>query len=177
MDDWNEYAKKRLRNDERLAVIGMDMLSRSFAAAMAVLEPRLTAAGVKGIKRDMGMLRHICERMLNETLNSAPGVPEEVAAHLVRQSRDFRFALERIAPVRKQEEVVMPLEDEWQFIQIVLESRCAMCLKTPGEVRSCQLRKLLRKYADEPKPGAMTECGFMNHILGDSAKLNKQERL
>lgn len=177
MEDWKEYAKRRLRNDERLAVMEMDMLSRSFAAAMAVLEPRLTAGGVKGVKRDIGMLKYICERMLKETLNCQPGVPEEVAAHLVRQSRDFRFALERIAPVRKQEEVVMPLEDEWQFIQIVLESRCAMCLKTAGEVRSCQLRKLLRKYADEPQPGSMTECGFMNHVLGDSSKLNKQERL
>ena len=35
MEDWKEYAKRRLRNDERLAVMEMDMLSRSFAAAMA----------------------------------------------------------------------------------------------------------------------------------------------
>lgn len=175
--EWREYAKRRLSNDERLAIMEMDMLSRSFAAAMAVLEPRLTAGGVKGVKRDMGMLKHICERMLKEALNCQPGVPEEIAAHIVRQSRDFRFALERIAPVRKQEEVVMPLKDEWQFIQIVLESRCAMCLKTPGEVRACQLRALLRKYADEPQPGSMCDCGFMGHVLGDSSKLSKQERL
>ena len=175
--EYEEYAKVRLRNEERMAVTEMDMLGRSFEAAVNALAPRLEAKGVKGIKRDIGMLRHICKRIVRETLETAPGVPAETADHLIRQSRDFRFALERISPVRKQEEVVMTLEDEWQFIQITLESRCAMCLKTPGEVRSCQLRKLLRKYADEPKPGAMTECGFMNHILGDHAKLNKQERL
>lgn len=175
MIDYAEYKKRRLRNEERLAVMQIDMLGRSFEDAVHVLEERL--ARVRGVKRDLGMVRWICRRLVHEALNTDPGVPEEIAAQIVRQSRDFRFGLERISPVRKMEECVMTLEDEWNLLQIVLDSRCGLCLKNGEECRRCKIRTLLRKFVDEPEPGSLTECGYMGCNLSDSKKLNKQERL
>ena len=51
-----------------------------------------------------------------------------------------------------------------------------MCLKTDAECKACKIRKLLRKYCDEPDPGLMS-CGFRGCDMGDSAKINRQERL
>lgn len=173
--DYSEYKKRRLNNAERLAVMQIDMLARSFDNAIGVLEGRLS--GVKGVKRDAGMLRYICRRLVREAIETAPGVPADIAAQILRQSRDFRFGLERISPVRKMEECVMTLEDEWQLIQITLDSRCKLCLKDGEECRRCKIRALLRKFVDEPEPGSLTECGYMGCDLSDSKKLNKQERL
>ena len=52
--DYHEYKKRRLRNEERLAVMQLDMLGRSFQDAVHVLEERLK--NVKGVKRDAGMV-------------------------------------------------------------------------------------------------------------------------
>lgn len=170
--DYGEYKARRLRNEERMAVMTLDMLSRSFAYQIEQLEGRLKH--VKYLKRDKALVGKICMKLVTAALE---GSPPDIAAHIIRQSRDFRFGLERISPVRKKEEVVMPLDDEWQFIHICLDSRCAICLKTPGEAQACKVRQLLRRYADEPDPMSAGECGFMGHDLGDSQKLNKQERL
>lgn len=172
--EYKEYAKRRLKNEERLAVMTMDMLSRSFAENIEKLLPRLNANGVTGIKRDLGMMAHICKRFVKGALE---GCPPDIAAQIIRQSQDFVMGLERRSPVRRMEECVMTLEDEWQLIHIVLESRCSICMKVGEECTRCGVRKLLRKFVDEPEPGIMTECGYMGCDLGDSEKLNKQERL
>ena len=173
--DYPEYKKRRLRNEERLAVMQIDMLGRSFEDAVRALGGRLEK--VKGVKRDLGMVRYICDRLIKETLETDPGVPGEIAAQIIRQSRGFRLSLERISPVRKMEECVMTLEDEWKLIHITLDSRCGICLKVGEECRRCEVRKLLRKFVDEPEPGSLTECGYQGCDLSDSKKLNKQKRI
>ena len=173
--DYGEYKKRRLRNEERLAVMQLDMLGRSFEDAVRVLEGRLSK--VKGVKRDLGMIRYICKRLVRETLETDPGVPSEITAQILRQSRDFRFGLERISPVRKMEECVMTLEDEWKLIHITLDSRCSLCLKSGEECRRCEIRSPLRKFVEEPEAGMLMECGFQGCELSDSKKLNRQERL
>lgn len=173
--DYPEYKKRRLRNEERLAVMQLDMLGRSFETAVSALGGRFEQ--VKNVKRDVGMMKYICNRLVRAALETDPGVPGEIAAQIMRQSRDFRFALERISPVRKMEECVMTLEDEWKLIHITLDSRCKICLKTGEECRKCEVRKLLRKFVDEPEPGSLTECGYMGCDLSDSKKLNRQERI
>lgn len=87
------------------------------------------------------------------------------------------MGLERRSVVKKMEEVVMPMDDEWQFIHITLDSRCGICLKTSSECRDCKVRALLRRYVDEPEPEISGACGFMGVDLSDSKKLNRQERL
>lgn len=136
-----------------------------------MLEKRLE--GVKNVRRDLGMMKYICDRLLKAALRD---VPPDAVLHLLRQTRDFELGIQRKSAVRKMEEVIMPLSDLWQVIQIVLESRCSLCLKTPAECRACRVRALLRRYADEPNP-KIGECGYMGCTLGNSKKLSRQERL
>lgn len=172
--DWAEYAKRRLTNEERAAVMHLDMLSKSFEYCVDKLARRL--GGYRYTKRDLGMMRSTCRRVVEAALGENP---EDLAKQILRQSRDFRLGLERISPVRKAEEVVMPLEDEWQLIHICLESRCGMCLMTEGECRTCRVRALLRRYCDEPEPGSLRGCGYQGCDLsdGDRKRMNRQERL
>lgn len=170
--DYPEYKNRRLRNEERLAVMKLDMLTRSFGEAVCALENRLS--GYKYAKRDLNCVLSICKKLVRISLGESP---QDIAAQIIRQSRDYCLGLERRSVTRRQEEVVMPLKDEWQFIHITLESRCGICLKTPAECRDCKIRALLRRYADEPEPMIAGECGYMGHDLSDSSKMNKQERL
>lgn len=171
-EEYRQYARRTLRNEERQAVMHLDMLAASFFTAVERLGARL--AGVKGVKRDVGMLRWICQRLVKEALRESE---PDVAAQILRQSRDWELGLQRRQVVKKHDEVVMPLEDEWQFVQIVLDSRCRLCLNDEAACRGCGIRKLLRRYADEPEPGAMTPCGYMHTEMGDNKKMNRQERL
>lgn len=165
--------RKRLRSDERKAIMHLDMLGRSFGTAIGMMESRLE--GVPYVKRDIGMLKYICMRLVSAALEDESA---DTVAQILRQSRDFELHLERVSPVRRYEECVMPLEDEWQFVHICLESRCGICMKTDAEARNCEIGRLLRRYVDEPDPGLMG-CGFMGCDLsdGDGLRMNKQKRL
>lgn len=171
-EEYKAYAAKRLRPEERNAIMHLDMLNRSFKMAVCDLSKRLE--GYKYLKRDIGACSSACRRMIEYATQNCDA---EFIAQLLRQSRDYTIGLTRIAAARPEEECVMPLSDEWQFVSIVLDSRCSMCLKSGVESRQCKVRKLLRKYADEPDPGAMA-CGYAGCQLStDTNKINKQEKI
>ena len=58
-----EPKKKRLNNDERQGVMTLDMLTRSFDAAMGFLARRF--ADYKYLKRDLGRLKSALHSLLN----------------------------------------------------------------------------------------------------------------
>lgn len=165
------YFKNRLRPQERLGVMHMDMLGRSFNVALKDLGSKLD--GYEGLDEDVETMRSICRRMVDYALKDQP---PETADIILRQSRDFWINLERRSPVRKEQEVVMPISDEWQFVNVVLESRCHLCLKTAAEAANCPVRALLRKYADEPDPG-FGNCGYVGCTVGNNASANAQEAI
>lgn len=173
--DYGEYSKRRLKNEERMGVMMLDMLTRSYGDAVNALGDRLK--DVKYVKRDSALLSSICKRLIKAVFETAPGTPADLAAQIIRQSRDFHLVIERKAVVRRQDECVMPIADEWQFVQITLDARCSICLKDDRQCRECGVRKLLRRYLDEPDPGCLSGCGYSGVKLSDSKQLNKQERL
>ena len=172
--DWAEYNRRRMSNEERAAIMHLDMLERSFGYCVEKLNRRLS--GYKWARRDLGMMRSACRRVTEAAME---GCEDSMAAQILRQSRDFRLGLERTGPLRRSEEVVMPLEDEWQLIHICLESRCGLCLMEEGEVKQCKIRALLRRYCDEPEPGTLRGCGYQGCDLSDGSRqrMTKQERL
>ena len=172
MSDYKDYAARRLRPEERRGIMHMDMLSRSFRLAACDLGTRL--ADYKYLNRDLGTVQSVCRRLIEHAMEN---VEPEMRAQVLRQSRDYTLGLERIAAARREEEVVMPMSDEWQFVSIVLDSRCSVCLKSGAESRQCRVRALLRKYADEPDPGAMG-CGYAGcQLSNDATKINRQAKI
>ena len=173
LSNWDEYSRRRLSNEERVAIMTIDLLTRSWEHSLSKLRGRL--GEYKNLKRDLGFIKYSARKIIEAALE---GTEDDIAAHLVRQSRDWRLGLERVGPTRRQEEVTMPLEDEWQMIHIVLESRCGLCMMTDGEARMCKIRKLLRKYCDEPEPQLLHGCGYQGTDLNDNVKaINRPERL
>ena len=170
--DWKEYSKRRLREEERIGVMRLDAITRSFEAALEPLQGKL--AGEKYLKRDVACAKKLIGKIRDAALKE---VPQDARDVLLRQSRDYIVTVAKVQIERHMDEVVMPMKDEWQFVHIVLDSRCKICMATPGEARACEIRALLRRYTDEPEPLSAGECGFMGCDMGDSAKLNKQKRL
>lgn len=162
------YFKNQLRPEERLAIMHVDMLARSLDAAVHDLTGRLK--GYEHLEAELAAVRTIYRRIKEYALKDQP---KETASIILRQSRDFVISLERRSPVKKEQEVVMPISDEWQFVQVVLDSRCAVCLKSAAEAESCPVRKQLRKYSDEPEPG-FAACGFIGCTVGQNDSANEQ---
>lgn len=171
--DWKEYNKRRLREEERLGVMRLDAITRSFEAALEPLRGG-KLAGEKYLNRDVACVKRIIGKIRDAALKE---VPQDARDVLMRQSRDYIVTVAKIQVQRQMDEVIMPMADEWQFVHIVLDSRCKICMNTPGEARACGVRALLRRYTDEPEPLSAGDCGFMGCDMDDSKKLNKQKRL
>jgi len=165
----SNYFKTRLRAEERLGVMHMDLLTRSFNAALKDLGSKLE--GYEDLEGDIKTVREICKKIVAYALKDQA---KDTADIILRQSRDFVISLERRSPVRKEQEVVMPISDEWQFVNVVLDSRCNICLKSAAEAEACPVRKLLRKYSDEPEAG-YGNCGFTGCVVGQNDSTNEQK--
>lgn len=171
-EEWAARKARNLDGLERSGLMDIDIVYRSFENALDRLSAKL--ADYKWLNRDRGMIRSTCERIMKHVL--AKSDPDQFE-HTVRQSRAFRITHERTVEPRRTEEVVMPIEDEWQFVSICLESRCQLCVKTGGECDQCKIRKMLARYVEEGDPG-YNGCGYkMSAISGDSTRnaFNHQE--
>lgn len=171
-EEWAARKARSLDSLERSGLMDIDMVYRSFENALDRLSAKL--ADYKWLNRDRGMIRSTCERIIKHVQSKSD--PDQFE-HTVRQVRSFRITHERTAEPRRGEEVVMPVEDEWQFVSICLESRCQLCIKTGGECDQCKIRKMLARYVEENDPGYM-DCGYkMTELDRESKKhgFNKQE--
>lgn len=167
---WEDYKRSRMSGMQRQGIMMLDMLTRSFDASVEVLEERL--GGYKYARRDMGAVRAAIKRLREAALE---GVEEDVRRTILRQSRDFRLGLERMSPIDRKQEMIVSMEDLWQMVNLAVEERCSMCMKTDAEARACPVRKLLRRYTNEPEPG-LSSCGYMGSAMSGEVKhLNAQE--
>ena len=168
---WEDYKRSRMSGMQRQGIMMLDMLTRSFDASVEVLEERL--GGYKYARRDIGAVRSAIKRLREA---AREGVEEDVRRTILRQSRDFRLGLERMSPIDRKQEMIVSMEDLWQMVNLAVEERCSMCMKTDAEARACPVRKLLRRYTNEPEPG-MSSCGYMGSAMSGEVKhLNTQER-
>lgn len=159
--------------EERQGIMQLDMMMRSFNTAFGRLENRMK--GYKYTARDLGMINGALKRMLHY-LHGTMG--EDISDIINRQSRDYRLTVERWTPVRRQEEVVMPLEDEWLLINLALKERCNICVLSGRKCRECNLRRLLNKYLSEPEGSKFEDCGFKStELYADEKRMNKHREL
>ncbi len=168
------YDPNRLRSEERISIMAFGMLGDAFEYYLDSLQKRYERAEYRYVKRDLGLMRAAFKRLWNEALK---GVDDNTRRHLILQTRDYEIRAVRSTVTRDKETVTMSLEDEWQFVQIVVDSRCKICLTTGVECRDCGVRQLLRRYIAEPECGTLTECGYQGCDVSDHKKLNRQERL
>lgn len=170
-EDYEEYKKHKLTSQERVSIMHLDMLQRSISDATEGIKDRLAKTGYKYLNRDIGLINSAMKRMCDAALASTS---KENVMMILRQSRDVRLGLEKARVVRQKDEIVMPIDDEWQFVRLVVEGNCEICVKTPAECRACKIRKLLRRYTFEPEPGILSGCGFKSSVMGTSKKVTDE---
>ena len=161
--DWKDYNAHRLREEERRGVFALDQLTRSFETACRRLENRLK--GYKYCRRDIGMIQAACKRLYIEAVK---GVDPELLTQIERQSRDYVLDSVRKTVVPP-DEVVVTTADIEMLLNLVLDSHCAMCMLESGDAKGCKVRRLLRKFTDEPDPGFMP-CGFVSRRMNDKSE-------
>ena len=169
-----EPVKKRLNNDERQGVMTLDMLTRSFDAAMGFLDRRF--ADYKYLKRDLGLLKSALHSLLNHLAKTVDADSIEVCR---RQSRDYRIGIERWTPVKRPSEIGMSAEEEHMLFRLALEERCKTCLKSGREYKECELRRLCLKYLEVPEDEGIYEgCEFAGYEINPAPeRYNKPKEL
>ena len=160
---WKDYNAHRLREEERRGVFALDQLTRSFETACKRLENRLKS--YRYYKRDIGMIQAACKRLYIEAVKD---VDHELLLQIERQSRDYVLDSVRKTVVPP-DEVVVTTADIETLLNLVLDSHCAMCMLEGGEAKGCKVRRLLRKFTDEPDPGFMP-CGFVTRRMNDKSE-------
>ena len=158
--EWKDYNARRLREEERRGVFALDQLTRSFETACKRLENRLKS--YKYCRRDIGMIQAACKRLYIEAVKD---VDPELLLQIERQSRDYVLDSVRKTVVPP-DEVVVTTADIETLLNLVLDSHCAMCMLGGGDAKGCKVRRLLRKFTDEPDPGFMP-CGFVSRRMND----------
>ena len=158
--DWKDYNARRLREEERRGVFALDQLTRSFETACHRLESRLK--GYKYYRRDVGMIQAACKRLYIEAVKD---VDPELLMQIERQSRDYVLDSVRKTVVPP-DEVVVTTADIETLLNLALDSHCAMCMLEGSAAKGCKVRRLLRKFTDEPDPGFMP-CGFVSRRMDD----------
>ena len=161
--EWKDYNARRLREEERRGVFALDQLTRSFETACRRLENRLK--GYKYYRRDIGMIQAACKRLYIEAVKD---VDPELLLQIERQSRDYVLDSVRRTVVPP-DEVVVTTADIDTLINLVLDSHCAMCMIEGSAAKNCKVRRLLRKFTDEPDPGFMP-CGFVSRRMNDKSE-------
>lgn len=158
--EWKDYNARRLREEERRGVFALDQLTRSFDTACRRLDNRLN--GYKYCRRDVGMIQAACKRLYIEAVKD---VDPELLLQIERQSRDYVLDSVRKTVVPP-DEVVVTTADIETLLNLVLDSHCAMCMLEGSAAKGCKVRRLLRKFTDEPDPGFM-QCGFVSRRMND----------
>lgn len=163
MTSWSDYNAHRLREDERRGVFALDQLTRSFETACRRLDGRLK--GYRYYRRDIGMVQAACKRLY---IAAVKDVDPALLMQIERQSRDYVLDSVRKTIVPP-DEVVVTTADIETLLNLVLDSHCAMCMTEGSAARGCKVRRLLRKFTDEPDPGFMP-CGFVARKMNDNKK-------
>ena len=108
------------------------------------------------------MIQAACKRLYIEAVKD---VDPELLLQIERQSRDYVLDSVR-KTVAPPDEVVVTTADIETLLNLVLDSHCAMCMLEGSEAKGCKVRRLLRKFTDEPDPGFMP-CGFVSRRMND----------
>lgn len=155
--NYEEYKKRRLCADERNALGNIGVIAQSLDKYIETLRDRLELAGYRYANRDKGMLTKTLERLY---LTVADTVPKDIMSQYERHYRGARWGvLPEGRAAKEPYEVIVPESDLAMMADLTLKGHCAMCLKDGTDADMCPIRKMLRRYIDEPKP-LYTHCGY-----------------
>lgn len=108
-------------------------------------------------RKTVRTIRTLAGKLLQECLRD---IDEEQLQYLQRWTNNTELLVVPRSDVRGGKKyMIMDAEQVKRILKYGLND-CALCLKTPTEVKQCQLRKDLLQSGVMPKPGGRGECPF-----------------
>lgn len=154
--EYEEYKKKRMPSEERLAAMEIGMLPQLVRS----LTERIHDDRMKQIpffRRDMAMVAKRLEGMYKGLMETTV---EGTAEQIERQARHYVWHCVTNGASSDDGSIYISMRDLQQFATVAVSNECAHCMKSGNEAAMCPLRKLLRKHIDEPEPAYKGECGY-----------------
>lgn len=155
MEEFSEYAKKRMNSQTRLAVMKLGMVPDYIARFEQEIGER--GEQVPRFGRDLKTARTLITKVYNSLIETAPDGTKEM---IDKQVRSYVWYADLQRAAVPEDSMVISMENYWQMVGLVLSERCRYCTKEAGERKTCEARRLLRKYINEPEPTYAGECGY-----------------
>lgn len=107
-------------------------------------EKRLKEYGYRDVRRDIGLLIHLVNKLQTEMLST---MPDRRIGYYQRMARDAQIIVDFPGPVRTKRSVLVDVEDLAVMCEAAMKSECIMCMRDGREIRRCALHEVLLSLA------------------------------
>ena len=107
-------------------------------------EERLTEYGYKNVRRDIGLLIHLTNKLQEEMLST---MPDRRIGYYQRMAREAQIIVDFPGPVKTGRELLVDVRDLAHITEAAMRSECIMCMRDGREIRRCPLRNALLSVA------------------------------
>lgn len=119
-------------------------------------EKRLREYGYRDVRRDIGLLVHLVNKLQEEMLDT---MPERRIGYYQRMAREAQIVIDFPGPVPRARSLLVDVRDLAAITQAAMENECAMCVRDGREVKNCRLRDALITVAP-PTEWSKTGCEY-----------------
>lgn len=119
-------------------------------------EARLAAYGYRYVRRDIGLLIHLVDKLQQEMCNT---VPDRRIAYYQTMAREAQIVVEFPGAVPKNRHVLVGVNDLAAICETALLSECVMCVRDGREIKNCRLRAAMMTVAP-PAEVSRTGCEY-----------------
>lgn len=151
--------KWKMRPNERLAFMGLDYCKTSLKGYIETLERRITIAD----RIAMRLARTAVTYLERAIVAVSQTVEHDELEYLVKNCRGYEIVIRERRVTKDPSWMYVKISDLEVVLKHAVHDDCATCLKTPGEMRSCELRRAMQFMTNEPLNDF--GCGYVAGVV------------
>lgn len=160
--------KTRARQEERVALMGLNVILDSIGKHSKPLEGRMAhdAYALRGLRAAETSIK----RALTAVMDT---MEQESLEYIVKNSRIHEVVVRPRQIVKDPSWMYAKTSDMEVVLAAAMESECDLCMRDGGAVKRCKLRKAMLNLVDEPE--ADFGCGYRMGMQKDAPKRAEKE--
>ena len=121
-------------------------------------EKRLKEYGYKNVRRDIGLLVYLVDKLQREMLET---MPERRLNYYARMAKEAQIVIDFPGAVPRGRHLLVEVRDLAAITEAAMRSECVLCMRDGREVKNCRLREALITVAP-PSEWSRTGCEYRN---------------
>ena len=143
----------RMRSDERLAYMELNVLHDTLKRSLGPLDKRLE--GDRFALRRLRTAKTLIEKVLEKVKGT---IDHDEYQYLAKNSKGYEYVIRPKRIVTDEAWLYVKGSDVDVLGRSIVANECSMCVKDPTEQAKCALRKAMRNMYSEPE--SLFGCGY-----------------